>query len=61
MCYFFLERLPFVTVEQVDDATILVAMPLQAFAHDDIGLVCVDADVGDLSLTIIQDGIQDTV
>ena len=47
--------------EQIDDTAILVAVPFQSFAHNDIGLVRVDADVRDLALAIIQKRIQNAM
>ena len=45
----------------MDDAAVLVTVFLQAFAHDDVGLVRVDADIGRNGLAIVQNGIQNAV
>ena len=57
----FLERQAFITIQKINDATILIAMFFQAFAHDDIGLVRIDANVVDLAFAIVQKRIQDAV
>ena len=57
----FLERQAFITIQKINDATVLIAVPFQTLAHDDIGLVCVDADVADLAFAIVQDGVQNAM
>ena len=57
----FLESQTLITIKEIDDATILIAMLFQALAHDDIGLVRVDADVADLAFAIVQDGVQNAM
>ena len=57
----FLKRQPRITVQQVDDATVLVAVLFQAFPHDDIGLMRVDADVAHLALAIVQKRVQNAM
>ena len=50
-----------ITIEQKNNTAVLVAMLLQAFPHNDVGLVCVDADVIGFAFTIVQKGIQHAV
>ena len=57
----FLKSQTLVTIQKMDDAAILIAMLLQALPHDNIGLMCVDADVVDLTLAIVQKCIQNTM
>ena len=57
----FLEGQAFITIQKINDAAILVAMLLQAFAHDDIGLMRIDANVVDLAFAIVQKRVQDAV
>ena len=57
----FLEGQAFITIQKINDATILIAMFFQTFAHDDIGLVRIDANVVDLALAIVQKRVQDAV
>ena len=53
----FLKRQSLVAIQKINDTAILVAVLLQAFAHDDVSFMRVDADVADLTLAIIQKGI----
>ena len=57
----FLESQTLITIKEIDDATILIPVLFQALAHDDIGLVRVDADVADLAFAIVQDGVQNAM
>lgn len=57
----FLEGQAFITIQKINDAAILVTMLFQAFAHDDVGLVRIDANVVDLAFAIVQKRIQDAV
>ena len=57
----FLESQTLITIKEIDDATILIAVLFQTLAHDDIGLVRVDADVADLAFAIVQDGVQNAM
>ena len=58
---FFLERQPFVTVQKINNAAILIAVFFQTFAHDGIGLVRIDTDVIHLALAIVQKRVQNAV
>ena len=57
----FLESQTLITIQKINDATVLIATPFQTLAHDDVGFVRVDADVADLALTIVQKRIQDAM
>ena len=57
----FLESQTLITIQKINDATVLIATPFQALAHDDVGLVRVDADVVDLAFAIVQDGVQNAM
>ena len=50
-----------ITIEQQNNTAVLIAVLLQAFPHNDIGLVRVDADVINLAFTIVQKRIQHAV
>ena len=61
LSYNFLEGQTRVAVEQDDNAAIVVAVPFQALAHDDVGLVRIDADACNLAFAIVQNSVQDAV
>jgi hypothetical protein len=50
----FLKRQSFVTVKQMYDAAILVAVTFQTLSHDNISLVGINADISHLILAILQ-------
>ena len=57
----FLERQPLIAIQQMYDATILITMLFQAFTHDDIGLMRIEADIADLGFAIIQSRVQNAM
>ena len=57
----FLESQTLITIQKINNATVLIAVLFQALAHDDVGLVRIDADVADLAFAIVQDGVQNAM
>ena len=57
----FLKRHPFIAIQKVDDAAILIAAFFQAINHDNVFLVGVDTDVGIKAFAIVQYSVENAM